>query len=143
MELENKTSKKLKVIGVLTIIFGIIGSLICGAAFPSITYEYSYYRGYDIQETYNWGLVLICAISSFISGLCFIGFSEIIALLQKNVNHQQMMIGRLQSIINHQQIIIQDMKSYNANENRMQKSNESLANLNLASFTNANLGAEW
>lgn len=86
---ENSVAKTLHVIGILTIIFGIIGSLICGDIFPAITYDYSYYSGYDIETSYNAELAIIGSVASFISGMCFIGFSEIIFLLQQSINKQE------------------------------------------------------
>lgn len=91
----NKIAKTLYTIGVITIFLGVIGSLVLGAVSPAITYDYSYSGGYDIEETYNWSLALIGALASFISGSCFIGFSEIISLLQKNISKQDEIIKLL------------------------------------------------
>ena len=113
----NKTGKTLYTIGVITIIAGVIGSLIMGAVSPAITYDYSYSSGYDIEETYNWSLVIIGAVASFISGICFIGFSEIISLLQKNINKQDEIIKSLKKyscdtvVNNYPKTALQDIES--------------------------------
>ena len=91
--MENKKAKTLYIIGVLTIVLGIIGSLICAGLFPSISYDYSYYGGYDVEETYNWSFALTGSLISFVTGVCFIGFSEVIALLQKNVDEQELLVN--------------------------------------------------
>lgn len=75
---ENIVGKILFIVGILAIVLGIIASLICAAAFPTITYDY--------DKAYNISLAIVGSISSFVSGMCFIGFSEIIALLQKLVS---------------------------------------------------------
>ena len=93
---DNQTGKTLYYIGVITIIVGIIGSFICGAVFKSITYDYSSFSGYSVDETYNWSLAIIGAVASFISGMCFIGFSEIISLLQRTVNKQDEIIKKIE-----------------------------------------------
>ena len=41
--------------------------------------------------------LIIGAVASFISGICFIGFSEIISLLQKNINKQEEIIKSLKT----------------------------------------------
>lgn len=73
---ENRIAKTLHTIGIATIIFGIIGSFILSASFDN-----------------NIPLFLIVgAVLSFITGMCFIGFSEIIILLQRNANLQNRII---------------------------------------------------
>ena len=93
---ENNIGKILYYIGISTIVVGVIGSFICGAAFKTITYDYSYLRGYDIEETYNWGLAIAGSVASFISGVCFIGFSEIISLLRQSVSKQDEILLSMQ-----------------------------------------------
>ena len=85
---KNSTATALHVIGILTIILGIIGSFIIGAIFPSTTYDYSAWGGYDIDEAYNWSLVIEGILTSCVTGICFIGFGEIIKLLQIIANRQ-------------------------------------------------------
>lgn len=94
---ENKTAKTLHTVGVLVIVFGIIGFFIMGGIFPSITYDYSYYSGYDIDETYNWALTIVSFVVCFISGICFIGLSEIIKLLQENIYQQNTIIKSIKN----------------------------------------------
>lgn len=74
---ENKIGKTLHIIGVATIIIGIIGSFVL-----------------SVNLDTDFPIILIVgAISSFITGMCFIGFSEIIALLQNNTNQQKEIIS--------------------------------------------------
>ena len=78
---ENKIGKVLFIIGVLTIIIGALGSFII--ALMSIEFFF---------------FVLIGGIaSSFISGICFIGFSEIINLLQMNLYKQDIIVGSIKN----------------------------------------------
>ena len=74
-------------LGAFIIIFGIIISIVCGAVFPLI--DFSYNDAVAIEKSYNWILALIGSVASFITGLSFIGFGEIINLLQKNINNQR------------------------------------------------------
>ena len=77
---ENKTGKTLRIIGIVIIVLGIIGSFIL-----------SVNNDDDFPIT-----LLVGALVSFILGMCFIGFSEIITLLQKSVDQQQMIIKEMQ-----------------------------------------------
>ena len=98
--MENKIGKTLHVIGIATIIVGIIGSLILSTNLDS-----------------NFPLILIIGgIASFISGMVFIGFGEIIALLQKNIDKQELIVKVLknQSTIesnNSHKTVLQDIES--------------------------------
>lgn len=93
---ENRTGKTIYYIGVITIIAGIIGSFVAGAVFKSITYDYSSFSGYSVEETYNWNLAIIGSFASFIFGMSFIGFSEIITLLQHSLNKQDEIIKKIE-----------------------------------------------
>lgn len=77
---ENNIGKTLRIIGMLTIGLGILGSLILSA---------------NIDEELPI-IFIIGAVSSFISGMSFIGFGEIISLLQKNVDKQDKIIDILE-----------------------------------------------
>ena len=77
---ENKTGKTLRIIGIVIIVLGIIGSFILSV---------------NIDDDFPITL-LVGALVSFMSGMCFIGFSEIIMLLQKSVDQQQMIIKKMQ-----------------------------------------------
>ena len=77
MTMENKIGKTLNVIGVATIIVGIIGSLILSINLDS-----------DFPIT-----LLVGGIASFISGMVFVGFGEIISLLQKTVDKQDAILN--------------------------------------------------
>ena len=76
---QNKIGNALKTIAILIFIFGIIAAFICGAVFPA--YEYHSYFDYYSDE-YNWTLVIEIIIASIVTGIVFLGFSEIINLLQ-------------------------------------------------------------
>ena len=75
--MENKIGKTLHVIGIATIIVGIIGSLILSINLDS-----------DFPIT-----LLVGGIASFISGMVFVGFGEIISLLQKNADKQDSILN--------------------------------------------------
>ena len=78
---ENKIAKTLYIIGIVTIVLGVIGSFILSVNFD-----------YDIP------IILIAGgLSSFITGMCFIGFSEIITLLQKSVNQQNEIVNAIKN----------------------------------------------
>ena len=74
--MENPISKALKVIGVLEIAAGLIIGLILG-------YEDSAYGSSEM----NFGVVFYWTIIGFVSGMLFIGFSEVIQLLH-NINEK-------------------------------------------------------
>ena len=63
----NKYAHTLHIIGIIIIILGVIGSLIAGSA-----------TGY---YSFNWTVALVGILSSVVSGIIFLGFSEIIELL--------------------------------------------------------------
>lgn len=80
--IENKIGKTIYYIGVSIIVLGIIGSFIMGVNFDT-----------DVPVFFIAGIV-----SSCVTGVCFIGFSEIITLLQKNVNQQQEIMSSIRNI---------------------------------------------
>lgn len=98
--MENKIGKTLHVIGITTIIVGIIGSLILSTNLDS-----------------DFPLILIIgSIVSFISGMVFIGFGEIIALLQKNIDKQELIVKALKNQStsdskNSHKTVLQDIES--------------------------------
>ena len=65
----NKVGSIIYGIGVLTIAVGVFAALIC-------------------WYVLNFGIALICFFSAFISGMLFIGFGEIIKLLQQLVDER-------------------------------------------------------
>lgn len=73
----NTISKVLKGIGIGTIIIGVLASLITGS------------------NTDNIAIIIGGIIGSVISGVVFIGFSEIIMLLQESVDNQDKIIRLL------------------------------------------------
>ena len=85
---DNTYAKIIKIVGFIIIIGGIIGSFVLGGVFEKeITYPTSMYS-YGSYTEYNWTLAIIGAVSSFVVGLLFVGFSEIIDLLQANNDKQ-------------------------------------------------------
>lgn len=78
--MKNRTASYILTIGWLIIAFGVLGSLILGQVCPVITYN-----SYFTDESYNWTYVIIGIFSSIVSGIFFIGFAEIIELLQINI----------------------------------------------------------
>lgn len=80
---ENKVAKYIKIIGILIIVLGVIGSFVLGDIYAVVeTYGTTFTF---TEETYNWPVTLIGIFSSMVSGILFIGFSEVINLLQKTV----------------------------------------------------------
>lgn len=77
----NNVGKTLHDIGIAIIVLGIIGSI-----FLSVNFDY------EIPI-----ILIVGAVSSFTTGMCFIGFSEIIALLQKSVNHQEEILSAIKN----------------------------------------------
>jgi hypothetical protein len=69
METQNSVAKVLRVIGIAEMIGGFLIALIMGSSAP------------------YWGNTLTVLFSSFVIGMLFIGFAEVIALLQK-IQHQ-------------------------------------------------------
>lgn len=95
---ENSYAKAIKIIGFIIIICGIIASFILGNVFENeITYPSSMYS-YDSYTEYNWTLAIIGAISSFVVGLLFVGFGEIIDLLQVNYDRQYDILKEIKKI---------------------------------------------
>lgn len=98
--MENKIGKTLNIIGILTIVIGIIGSLIINVSL------------YDDTPI----IFFVGGIISFVSGMVFIGFAEIISLLQKNVDKQEELAKILKekdfsSENNKPKTILQDIES--------------------------------
>lgn len=77
----NEKAKIINALGWVIIIAGCLGSLILGSEFPSKS------GVYYVTESYNWVLALAGIMSSIISGVIFIGFAEIIELLQENADN--------------------------------------------------------
>lgn len=92
--MNNTKGKILKAIGVLTIIFGFIASIGVWIVVDNATQEFreviQEFIGYSTADAIYGGSAFTAAIvtfiSSFISGMLFIGFSEVIFLLQENLN---------------------------------------------------------
>lgn len=74
---ENTISKILQGIGIGTIIIGVIASFIIG------------------NNTEDFAITIGSIVVSIISGMIFIGFSEIINLLQQNIDNQETIIRYL------------------------------------------------
>ncbi|WP_117161429.1 hypothetical protein [Paraliobacillus sp. X-1268] len=76
MHNDNKIAKAIFILGIIEMVAGIILGIFLGNEEVSGVYG-SY-------NEFSWSLFVVCAISGLISGLLFIGFSEIINLLDKN-----------------------------------------------------------
>lgn len=78
--MENNTATLLKALGIITIIVGVIASVVCGKGIAT-----------DKYDEVNKGLFLaICfggSIASAISGIILYGFGEVIGLLGRSSNH--------------------------------------------------------
>ena len=92
----NRIEKTIYYIGVIIIVVGIIGSIICGSVFKSVSFNTSYLSSSQ-KATYNWAIAIIGSIISFISGMFLIGFSEIIYLLKLSINKQEDIIRYLKT----------------------------------------------
>lgn len=78
IEKENSTGKALRTTGILFIFIGIIGGFILGASFS--------------EMQFNWTVFLLSAVGGSVSGILFLGLSEVIGLLadiQTNFRKQQ------------------------------------------------------
>lgn len=71
MENKNTVSKILKIIGILEIIAGFVLGLVLGR------------EEIGFSTYYEWSIILTWWTIGFVSGMLFIGFSEVIELLQK------------------------------------------------------------
>lgn len=93
---ENCVAKVLIVIGIVEVISGVIAG--CCIAIT-------------VDEFRLWGVLL--AIMSFINCMVFVGFAEIITLLQQNVNGQNDILAfmRDKEKINSQKTVIQDIEN--------------------------------
>ncbi|RSD28992.1 hypothetical protein [Mesobacillus subterraneus] len=69
MENQNSVAKLLRIIGIVVMIGGVLFALMVDTSTP--------------EGGLHWGRTLTVLFSSFVSGMLFIGFSEVIALLQK------------------------------------------------------------
>ena len=84
---ENGVAKVIRIIGWIFIIGGVISSLILGGIFT-------------IYEKYNWYIAIIGSVISIVNGIIFIGFSEIINLLQTNCDKQAEIIREIKNTEN-------------------------------------------
>ena len=96
--MENNIGKTLHVIGIATIIVGIIGSLILSINLDT-----------DFPIT-----LIVGGIASFISGMVFVGFGEIVSLLQKNVDKQDAILNYIKNKRNDEEVapktVLQDIE---------------------------------
>lgn len=76
---ENMISKIIKCIGIVTIALGSLAFLIIGA------------------NAENGGIVIGGIVGSFISGVMFIGFAEVINLLQQSVDKQNNILNKIKT----------------------------------------------
>lgn len=80
---ENAVGKALKTFAWATIILGFILGIVM--AFVEVPYE-SYFGGYSTRTEFSWSVALTYWSDAFLAGLIFLGFAEIIMLLQKIVD---------------------------------------------------------
>jgi uncharacterized integral membrane protein len=83
--IKNNKAYIINAIGWIDIIVGIIGSFILGKVFPLITVD----TFLSDDKKYNWPLVITGIVISILSGVVFIGFAEIINLLQARVDQSE------------------------------------------------------
>ncbi len=95
----NGKAKTINFLGWIIIVAGCAGSLLLGSEIPVVSGMY--YK----TESYNWVLTIAGIMSSIISGVIFIGFAEIIELLQKNADN----IGKIS-------IVSKEPKAVNSDE---------------------------
>lgn len=95
----NGKAKTINFFGWIIIVAGCAGSLLLGSEIPVVSGMY--YK----TESYNWVLAIAGIMSSIISGVIFIGFAEIIELLQKNADN----IGKIS-------IVSKEPKAVNSDE---------------------------
>ena len=81
----NPTAKIIRWIGFGTIILGLIGSIVLATS-----------RGMYGQTEFNFVTFLTSFVDCFVSGMMFIGVSEVIALLQHSVTKQAEILKLMQ-----------------------------------------------
>lgn len=79
--MDNKTAAVIRAIGWITMICGFIGGIILSYQ----TVEVGYYYTYE-KEVFVWTTAILYWSASLVSGIVFLGFAEIITLLQKIVD---------------------------------------------------------
>ena len=84
---ENGVAKVIRIIGWIFIIGGVISSLILGGIFT-------------IYGKYKWYIAIIGSVISIVNRIIFIGFSEIINLLQTNCDKQAEFIREIKNTEN-------------------------------------------
>lgn len=88
---KNSIASILKVVAIIFVALGIIGSLVLGKLFAIVEAD----GLFDVEEKYNWGAVFAGIFCSALSGLLLYGFGEIISLLQDSVNAQENILKKL------------------------------------------------
>ena len=73
---KNKIAAAIQISGFLIIQLGIMTFFILGKQIPTVTIHYEY-----VEQSYNWALAIGGSVGSFLTGLLFLGFSEIIESL--------------------------------------------------------------
>lgn len=80
---ENPIGNALKVFAIATIIIGLLLGIVM--AFVEVPYE-TYFGGYDTKTEFSWTIALTYWSDAFVAGIVFLGFAEIITLLQTIVD---------------------------------------------------------
>lgn len=119
--MENRVGKLMKTVANLVIVLGIIGSFILGKVMPVVDYSYSGFGGFEADTSYNWALAITGIIVSVITYVLFLGFSEVIDLLER-IQRNWQVVDLLQKIEKNQTIvallerIAENQESGNASE---------------------------
>lgn len=75
----NKIATVIRVCGIILAVGGLIAAVVIGFAIPA---QVPIYKGsFSVKDTFNFGLFFVIFISSLLSGILIIGFSEIIEKL--------------------------------------------------------------
>ena len=94
---DNTAAKVIKGIGIAVMVICFVGAIIIGG------------------ETTNELIPILFIVSGIISGVTFIGFGEIITLLQKNVNKQDEILSYMRNKSNNEKAtpktVLQDIES--------------------------------
>ena len=128
----NVTSKIIRIIGLISIIGGVISSLILGGIFTIKV------GTYYTHEEYNWYIAIIGSVSSFVEGIIFLGFAEIINLLQANCDKQAEIIREIKNTENSlsKTIIVNNTPKQTTNGDSTSNNDTDLNNNKLSTETN-------
>lgn len=135
----NVTSKIIRIIGLISIIGGVISLLILGGIFTIKV------GTYYTHEEYNWYIAIIGSVSSFVEGIIFLGFAEIINLLQANCDKQAEIIREIKNTENSlsKTIIVNNTPKQTTNGDSTSNNDTDLNNNNKLSTETNNSTHTW